>query len=358
MSFRSLRWAVLMAPLVAAPAAAQSLMYRSPNLAGTWVPDPWVVQFDFIHRFYVAPAPSHAVVNFPTFTLATGLGSGLAVGAWFGTKSMAGLGRGAISTNETEVFARWRFWGGAEGTDGFHVAITPAYDFLAQSVDGEVSADYARGPLTLEGAARILSKPLGSSSGARASFGGGAVVRVTRYIALSADVGSFVSPSVRAAWSAGVNFLIPGSPHTFSIEVSSAQTSSIQGNSIGNTFKPLYGFEFTIPLHLNRFRPWFHGDEARQIPLHMIPSVEGAAAAEVKMQALHYHSDTLTIAVGQVVRWTNTDPVEHTVAFDDGSGTSANIPQNGSFAHRFDAPGRYPYHCTQHPYMKGVVVVK
>lgn len=358
MILRLLRLAVLTVPLAAGSLAAQSLMYRSPNLAGTWVPDPWVVQFDFIHRFYVAPPPSHSIQNFPTFTLAAGLGGGLAFGAWFGTKSLAGIGRGAFSTNETEVFARWRFWGGPEGTDGLHIAVTPAYDFLAKSMDGEIGADYTRGPLTLEGAGRILSKPLGSSGGARASFGGGAAVRVTRYIALSADVGSFVSPSVRAAWSAGINFVIPGSPHTFALEVSSAQTSSIQGNSIGNSFKPLYGFEFTIPLHLSRFRPWFHPGEVKQIPLRMIPSAVGAVAAEVKMQALHYHSDTLTIAAGEAVRWTNADPVEHTVAFDDGSGTSANIPQNGTFVYRFDKAGTYPYHCTQHPYMKGVVVVK
>src|SRR2546427_8548786 len=44
--------------------------YRSANLGGTWVIDPGVVQFNFVHRFYVAPGPSHAVVNNPTFTLA------------------------------------------------------------------------------------------------------------------------------------------------------------------------------------------------------------------------------------------------------------------------------------------------
>ena len=90
----------------------------------------------------------------------------------------------------------------------------------------------------------------------------------------------------------------------------------------------------------------------------MIPSVEGPAAAEVKMNGIHYRADTVTVNAGEAVRWVNSDPLPHTVTFDDGSGTSADIPQNGSFTFKFDRPGTYPYHCTQHPFMKGVVVVK
>jgi len=58
------------------------------------------------------------------------------------------------------------------------------------------------------------------------------------------------------------------------------------------------------------------------------------------------------------VRWTNRDPLEHTVTFDGAEPGSPPIPPNGSYVHRFDKPGTYPYHCTPHPFMKGVVVVK
>ena len=52
--------------LAVAPVKAQSLMYRPPNLGGTWVPEGGVVQFNFVHRFYVAPAVGgHKVTNFP-----------------------------------------------------------------------------------------------------------------------------------------------------------------------------------------------------------------------------------------------------------------------------------------------------
>src|SRR6266480_6662058 len=141
-------WLALVLCIAAAPVGAQSLLYRPPNLGGTWVPDPGVVQFNFIHRFYVAPGPSHFVVNYPNFTLAAGFGHQVALGARFATRSLAGTGNAAQSSNETEVYGRWRMQG-AEGRSGFGVAVTPAYNFLAKSVDGEVAADWTRGWLTL-----------------------------------------------------------------------------------------------------------------------------------------------------------------------------------------------------------------
>jgi plastocyanin len=336
---------------VAAPLGAQSLMYRSPNLGGTWVADPGVVQFNFVHRFHVFGAPDHTVSNYPTFTLAAGVAKNIGVGAVFGTKSMAGIGRLANSSNETELFARWRVWGAPEGSAGLHVALTPAVNLLARSVDGELGVDWTAGPITLEGAARYVQKPLGAS-GSRAALGGGFVARVNRYVALSADVGAFQGLSVLAAWSAGVQIVIPGSPHTFAFEMSNAATSSIQGNSIGLSQR-LYGFEFTIPFRLKRFGQLFH-------PAPAVAAAAPAGAtigAEVTVGGFRFTADTVTIAAGQAVRWTNGDPIEHTITFDDGPGSSL-IPQNGGYARRFDQPGTYTYHCTPHPFMKGVVVVR
>ena len=173
-------------------------------------------------------------------------------------------------------------------------------------------------------------------------------MRLTDYIAVSADAGSLVGPATLAAWSAALDFVIPGSPHTFSLQVSNAATSTIEGNSKGFA-KKLYGFEFTIPLHLSRFSPWFHKTTA--------PATGAAAAQTVEMRGYRFRTDTVTIHVGETVRWINADPVEHSVTFADGP-NSGNLPQRASFARRFDAPGTYPYHCTPHPYMTGVVVVR
>jgi plastocyanin len=340
---------------VAAPLSAQSLLYRPPNLGGTWVTEPGVVQFNFLHRFYVSPGPSHSVVNFPTFTLATGLGHQVDIGTHFATRSIAGLGDTAQSSNETEVYARWRLLG-AEGKPGFAVAVTPAYNFLAKSADGEISVDWTRGSLTLHGAARGMSRRLGESGNSAAAFAGGVNARLNQYIGVSADVGSFVSPTVRAAWSAAINVLIPGSPHTFSLQASNATSATIQGGSEGITSPKsvLYGFEFTIPIHLKRFAPWFHGTPKTAVP----PAAVAGVAADVRMAVYKFGTDAVTISAGQAVRWINDDPVEHTVTFDGTEGGSPVLGHNGTFIHRFDKPGRYTYHCTPHPFMKGVVIVR
>ena len=345
--------------LGAAPAGArldaQSLLYRGPNMGGTWVPDAGVVQFNFLHRFYVTPGPSHSVINYPSFTLAAGFGHAVAVGGRFATRSIVGTGASAQSSNETELFARWRPVG-AEGAPGFSVAVTPAYNLLAKSVDGEVAVDWTRGALTLEAAARGMTRELGTSGERQMALAGGAVARLTRYIALSADLGSFVAPvNGRAAWSIALNLLIPGSPHTFSLQASNATSTTIQGASIG--YAPagsnlvLYGFEFTIPLHLKRFSPWFHGTGR---PKLVVP--EGAAV--LKIAQYKFATDTVTITAGRTVVWVNDDVAEHTVTFDGTEPGSPTIAPGGTFSHRFDKPGTYAYHCTPHPFMKGVVVVK
>jgi amicyanin len=347
--------------LAAAPLQAQSLLYRGPNMGGSWVPDAAVVQFNFLHRFYVTPGPSHGVINYPSFTLAAGLGHDIAFGGRFATKSLAGTGAGAQSSNETEVFARWRAIG-AEGRAGFSVAITPAYNLLAKSVDGELGVDWTRGPVTLQAAARGIGRELGTPGRHQVALAGGWVGRLTQYIAVSGDIGSFMTPvNGRAAWSVALNLLIPGSPHTFSLQASNAASATMQGASRGlTTFGTgsnfiLYGFEFTIPLHLKRFSPWFHGAPK---PVVLGAPAGAAIAAEVDMAAMKFAGETVTISAGQAVRWTNRDPVEHSVTFDGAEQGSPIIPRNGSYVHRFEQPGTYTYHCTPHPFMKGVVVVK
>jgi plastocyanin len=344
-------FASLLLVAAAAPLAAQSLMYRPPNLGGTWVPEPGVVQFNFVHRFYVANAAGlHKVTNFPTFTFALGLGHDVAIGTHYGTNSFV-VPCPPCRPNETELYGRWRVMG-AEGKEGFAVSVNPAYNFATHSADGELSVDYTIGRLTVSGAARGMTKAFGVDT-ARAAFAGGAAARLTDYIALSADVGSFVSPTVRAAWSVALNVVIPGSPHTFSLQASNATTSTIEGNSMGFS-KMLYGFEFTIPLHLKRFAPWFHGASPAAVP----PAAVAGVAADVRMSTYKFAADSLTIGAGQAVRWINNDPVDHTVTFDGAEPGSPNIPAHGTFIHRFDRPGVYRYHCTPHPFMKGVVIVK
>ncbi len=339
-----------LAPLGVAPLAAQSLLYRSPNWSGSWVPDAGVVQFNFIHRFYVSPSPSRTFVNFPTFTFATGVGRGIGVGYRFATRSIPDS---STSTNESELFARWRFWGGGEGSEGLAASVTPAYNFRAKSFDAELAADYTRGPVTVLGAVRELTKAFGG--GAQTALAGGAVLRLNPYVALSGDFAKTLGGDTTAAWSFGVQILIPGSPHTFALEVSNVASNTYQGSSRGISFptvKRMYGFEFTIPIHVSRFGALASGRGGPAL------GERGQAAADVKVHAMKYSTDTVRIAAGQIVRWSNDDPLDHTITFDVEGPASGALPARGSYAVKFERAGTYPYHCTPHPFMTGVVIVR
>lgn len=335
-----------------APTAAQSTLYRSPNVGEAWVPDAGVVQFNFVHRFYVSPGPTHKVTNFPTFTLATGLGHGIGLGVRYGSNSI--VMQVPFRPNELEAFGRLRF-GASEGQDGPGIAVTSAYNVTARSPDGEVALEWTWHGVTLGGAARGLGKPFGQS-GARIGLAGNAAVRLNRYVGVSGDVGHLLHDTVGTVWSAGITLAIPNSPHTLSLHASNAATSTIQGNSkpIGHV---LYGFEFTIPLHLSRFAVWFRGEHGPTVSGTSV-SLGAPVGAIVTIKNLKFVSDTVTVTAGQAVRWINDDPLVHSVTFDGAGGASGLIAAGDGYAHLFTKVGTYSYHCTQHPMMHGVVIVR
>jgi plastocyanin len=83
------------------------------------------------------------------------------------------------------------------------------------------------------------------------------------------------------------------------------------------------------------------------------PDASGSGA--VGISAFSFAPVEITVAAGSEVVWTNQDPASHT-ATGDGFDTGA-VPPGGSGRARFDAAGRFEYHCTIHPGMTGAVVV-
>ncbi len=63
------------------------------------------------------------------------------------------------------------------------------------------------------------------------------------------------------------------------------------------------------------------------------------------------------VEVGTTVRWSNADPVVHTVTSDTNLFASADIAPGGHYTHTFDTIGIFPYHCSIHTYMHGTVIV-
>ena len=67
---------------------------------------------------------------------------------------------------------------------------------------------------------------------------------------------------------------------------------------------------------------------------------------------------TLNVRVGDVIIWTNSDSVTHTITSDSGNELKSSSLSNGeTYTHTFNTAGTYNYHCSIHSTMKGNVIV-
>lgn len=79
------------------------------------------------------------------------------------------------------------------------------------------------------------------------------------------------------------------------------------------------------------------------------------APGTVKVRNLKYVPKTLEVKTGDTVTWEFDDGnIPHDVK---GDGFESPVKTKGTWSHTFTKAGSYDYHCTIHPYMKGVVKV-
>jgi plastocyanin len=85
-----------------------------------------------------------------------------------------------------------------------------------------------------------------------------------------------------------------------------------------------------------------------------------AEEAKVTIDNFAFTPDTVTVAVGGKVVWTNNDDIPHTVtdAVDPKTIKSPPLDTGDTYSRTFDKPGTYEYFCSLHPHMHGIVVVK
>jgi plastocyanin len=89
-----------------------------------------------------------------------------------------------------------------------------------------------------------------------------------------------------------------------------------------------------------------------------VPAARLHAMVQVTIQNFAFSPQTITIAPGTTVVWTQKDSVAHTVTSDTGAWTdSGTLAQNKTFSVTFTKPGTYPYHCAIHPSMIAKVIV-
>jgi plastocyanin len=89
------------------------------------------------------------------------------------------------------------------------------------------------------------------------------------------------------------------------------------------------------------------------------PVITTPAANSIAIQNFEYGAP-VTVSPGTVVTVTNLDSARHTVTADDGGTFAVDVAGSGGTA-TFTAPstpGSYPFHCTYHPRMQGMLTVK
>ena len=81
------------------------------------------------------------------------------------------------------------------------------------------------------------------------------------------------------------------------------------------------------------------------------------ATHRVVIDGLKNEPETLTVRRGDTIVWTNKDPFPHTVTAP-GKFDSHDIAADGSWKYVARTAGEYPYICTLHPNMKGMLRVE
>ncbi len=362
---------LLLAAAVPLHVAAQALTERTPNMSGTWITAPSNLHFQFAHRFAITGSEVNVsdifgegkIANYPTFDVALGLFEGAMAGFRYSSNSVGGG-----SFNEWQPYIKVAPFG-SRGDGSIQIAVTGAWNGANQSFDGEVAAETRTGRLffmaALRGFTDIYDLPDGTSDEALA-LAGGVGLKLNKYVTLTGDMADLVAgPNGELAWSAGLNFGIPFTPHTVSIMATNVTSGTLAGTSAGaRTFLPddaitpiFWGFEFTVPF--SGFARWgaiFEPDELMEAPRGVDP---GRRVVEVDISSISYRTRELQVPIGTTVRWVNKDPVAHTVTPDDeGAGWGSNLIGPGEiYEYTFQREGRFEYHCIPHPFMRGVVRV-
>lgn len=372
------------------PAGAQSVVSRTPNLAGGWTAAPGVIQLNFLHRFSLSDAPLRKVTNTPTFNLGTGLTDRVMVGAVYGSNSALV----PAYPNEWEFYARALPVSQDRGAP-LDVAVQGGYNVASESVDGEVLLARSLGRVKVLAAGRAFSEAYDSTA-ARFAVTGGLSLGLTSSVSLAGDYGVLLDrqDGEDAAWGVGLQIGVPYTPHSFSIHATNVGTASLEGASRGTRTR--WGFEYTIPITVRRYLParsrssddgMMSGEMAsmdHEMDMDMEPmdtmasdtmamemememDMENMSMADtvvVDIKNLAYAMDRIEIDAGTTVVWRNMDPVQHSITADgmDGMGgmgfDSGLIEPGMSWAMTFSEEGSFPFHCTPHPFMKGTVVVR
>ena len=345
----------LLALVVALPnrSIAVPVTTRTPNIDSPEITAAISGDFLFDHRFQKV---ADKIFNIPTFSLDVGLLSRLSLGVRYSSNSDVNA-----SVNELEVLGKVPIL--RQRDHWIDLTGIAAYSNASASADFAVVLAHRIRMVSFLVEPRFFSDGYGHG-GATFAAGFGMQIHLNRYLVLAGDINGVLAAddwdAIRAtsdtvAWSGALAFLIPSSPHSFSLYVTNGGTVTLEGESRGSSDWRI-GFSFDVPLQgLSRWASIFKPPAETTATVEQIPAGQ---AVDVPMQDYEFKPARLTVKAGTTVRWINRDSVIHNATADDGSWASGDIKAGDSWVHRFDQPGEYPYVCTIHPAMRGVIVVQ
>jgi plastocyanin len=92
--------------------------------------------------------------------------------------------------------------------------------------------------------------------------------------------------------------------------------------------------------------------------LMLSPPVLASNVANVNIGDFFFSPTAVTINVNDQVRWTWIGSIGHTTTSDTGLWDSGINGNGATFVNTFTTAGRFPYHCTVHPFMMGAITVQ
>jgi plastocyanin len=337
------------------PLQAQHLIARTPGLANSVNAMPGMLEAFMAHGFTRAAGVDGLTMT-STFDLAAGLPWLLPVHWTAGVRFTPASA--LFAADEWEAYERVGLLRQDAGAP-VDLNVTGAYNFTASSIDGEVALARRFGPLRLIGAARALTAPLAGADARFAAAAGAAWHVAARHspVTLAADVAllSDRSTGEHPAWHVAVQAGLPHTALSISLHARNTVSSTLQGASLGGS-RTRWGFELNAPVELLGFvTGWFASRERAMAAVDV--DVDAAPAERVRTFGYLYAPMTIRIRAGETVEWVNDDAVVHTVTAENGAFDSRGIQPGERWRARFNEPGRYPYTCSPHPFMKGIVVV-
>jgi plastocyanin len=86
-------------------------------------------------------------------------------------------------------------------------------------------------------------------------------------------------------------------------------------------------------------------------------SVPAEETTEVDLAEFAFNPPHIQVSVGDTVTWTNSDEAPHDATLDDESQATDTLNSGDTGELTFDEAGEFPYHCSIHPEMLGLVTV-